>query len=192
MSEKNNSLEELLQARISFFIQSHFQSSQAHGLSGPPHSCQISAGRGSKVRSRGEGPGPPAQKFSSCLGVEPREFPNRFRPGHPRFGLGAPPRHSVGSESEGSEDGEEDESEEGEVSEWDEEGSESPPPSEEKLHVAMITPSPGTGPADLHVIGKDILRVHAIFWPAMLWSTGLEAPRRVWAHGGCWPPAATG
>jgi methionyl-tRNA synthetase len=38
-------------------------------------------------------------------------------------------------------------------------------------------------PADLHVIGKDILRFHAVFWPAMLWSAGLEAPRQVWAHG---------
>ncbi|HET7029975.1 MAG TPA: class I tRNA ligase family protein, partial [Candidatus Limnocylindrales bacterium] len=38
-------------------------------------------------------------------------------------------------------------------------------------------------PADLHVIGKDILRFHTIFWPAMLWSAGLEPPRRVWAHG---------
>src|SRR6476620_1191892 len=38
-------------------------------------------------------------------------------------------------------------------------------------------------PADLHVIGKDILRFHTVFWPAMLWSAGLEAPRRVWAHG---------
>jgi methionyl-tRNA synthetase len=38
-------------------------------------------------------------------------------------------------------------------------------------------------PADLHVIGKDILRFHSIVWPAMLWSAGLEAPRRVWAHG---------
>ncbi len=38
-------------------------------------------------------------------------------------------------------------------------------------------------PADLHVIGKDILRFHTIFWPAMLWSAGLEAPRKVWAHG---------
>ena len=32
-------------------------------------------------------------------------------------------------------------------------------------------------PADLHVIGKDIARFHTIFWPAMLWSAGLEAPR---------------
>ena len=38
-------------------------------------------------------------------------------------------------------------------------------------------------PADLHVIGKDIARFHTIFWPAMLWSAGLEAPRQVWIHG---------
>ncbi len=38
-------------------------------------------------------------------------------------------------------------------------------------------------PADLHVIGKDITRFHTIFWPAMLWSAGLEAPRQVWVHG---------
>jgi len=45
-------------------------------------------------------------------------------------------------------------------------------------------------PADLHVIGKDILRFHTIFWPAMLWSAGLEPPRKVWAHG--WLLAAGG
>jgi len=38
-------------------------------------------------------------------------------------------------------------------------------------------------PVDLHVIGKDIARFHTIFWPAMLWSAGLEAPRKVWVHG---------
>ncbi len=38
-------------------------------------------------------------------------------------------------------------------------------------------------PADLHVIGKDIARFHTIVWPAMLWSAGLPAPRRVWIHG---------
>jgi methionyl-tRNA synthetase len=38
-------------------------------------------------------------------------------------------------------------------------------------------------PADLHVIGKDITRFHTIYWPAMLWSAGFEAPRRVWVHG---------
>jgi methionyl-tRNA synthetase len=45
-------------------------------------------------------------------------------------------------------------------------------------------------PADLHVIGKDIARFHTIFWPAMLWSAGLDAPRRVWVHG--WLMAAGG
>ncbi len=45
-------------------------------------------------------------------------------------------------------------------------------------------------PADLHVIGKDIARFHSIFWPAMLWSAGLEAPRQVWVHG--WLLAAGG
>ena len=38
-------------------------------------------------------------------------------------------------------------------------------------------------PADLHVIGKDIARFHTVFWPAMLWSAGIEAPRHVWVHG---------
>jgi methionyl-tRNA synthetase len=38
-------------------------------------------------------------------------------------------------------------------------------------------------PADLHVIGKDIARFHTIYWPAMLWSAGLDAPRQVWVHG---------
>ncbi len=45
-------------------------------------------------------------------------------------------------------------------------------------------------PADLHVIGKDIARFHSIFWPAMLWSAGLEAPRKIWVHG--WLLAAGG
>jgi len=45
-------------------------------------------------------------------------------------------------------------------------------------------------PADLHVIGKDIARFHTIFWPAMLWSAGLDAPRHVWVHG--WLLAAHG
>ncbi|MEL7542790.1 MAG: methionine--tRNA ligase [Pseudomonadota bacterium] len=38
-------------------------------------------------------------------------------------------------------------------------------------------------PADLHVIGKDILRFHAVYWPAFLMSAGLELPKRVFAHG---------
>lgn len=38
-------------------------------------------------------------------------------------------------------------------------------------------------PADLHIIGHDINRFHSIYWPAMLWSAGLQAPRKVWVHG---------
>ena len=38
-------------------------------------------------------------------------------------------------------------------------------------------------PADLHVIGKDIARFHTIYWPAMLWSAGIDAP--------CAPPEFT-
>ncbi len=38
-------------------------------------------------------------------------------------------------------------------------------------------------PADLHIIGKDILRFHAIYWPAFLISAGLPLPKRIFAHG---------
>ncbi len=38
-------------------------------------------------------------------------------------------------------------------------------------------------PADLHVIGKDILRFHTVYWPAFLMSAGLALPERVFAHG---------
>jgi methionyl-tRNA synthetase len=38
-------------------------------------------------------------------------------------------------------------------------------------------------PARVHVIGKDILRFHAVYWPAMLMSAGLEPPRQVFGHG---------
>lgn len=38
-------------------------------------------------------------------------------------------------------------------------------------------------PINLHLIGKDILRFHAIYWPAMLMSAGLPIPDRVFAHG---------
>jgi methionyl-tRNA synthetase len=40
-----------------------------------------------------------------------------------------------------------------------------------------------TWPADVHFIGKDILRFHAIYWPAMLMAGGVDPPRQVWAHG---------
>ncbi|GJF11241.1 methionine--tRNA ligase [Mycolicibacterium cyprinidarum] len=38
-------------------------------------------------------------------------------------------------------------------------------------------------PADLHMIGKDIIRFHGVYWPAFLMSAGIELPRRVFAHG---------
>ncbi|AVO44931.1 methionine--tRNA ligase [Phreatobacter cathodiphilus] len=38
-------------------------------------------------------------------------------------------------------------------------------------------------PADLHVIGKDIVRFHAVYWPAFLMSAGLALPKRVYGHG---------
>jgi methionyl-tRNA synthetase len=38
-------------------------------------------------------------------------------------------------------------------------------------------------PADIHLVGKDILRFHAVYWPAMLLAAGVELPKQVWAHG---------
>ena len=38
-------------------------------------------------------------------------------------------------------------------------------------------------PANVHLIGKDILRFHAVYWPAMLMAGGVEPPDQVWAHG---------
>lgn len=38
-------------------------------------------------------------------------------------------------------------------------------------------------PADVHLIGKDIVRFHAVYWPAFLMSAGLAVPRQVYAHG---------
>ena len=38
-------------------------------------------------------------------------------------------------------------------------------------------------PADIHLVGKDILRFHAVYWPAFLMSAGLPLPKTVFAHG---------
>ena len=38
-------------------------------------------------------------------------------------------------------------------------------------------------PADVHMVGKDILRFHAVYWPAFLMSAGLAPPKRIFAHG---------
>ena len=37
-------------------------------------------------------------------------------------------------------------------------------------------------PADLHLIGKDIVRFHSIYWPAFLWSLDLELPHKIFGH----------
>ena len=51
--------------------------------------------------------------------------------------------------------------------------------------TAYKTAVEGTGlwPADLHLIGKEIVRFHAVFWPAFLMAAGLPLPKRVFAHG---------
>lgn len=38
-------------------------------------------------------------------------------------------------------------------------------------------------PADVHIIGKDIIKFHAVFWPAMLLSAGLPLPKTIFVHG---------
>ena len=38
-------------------------------------------------------------------------------------------------------------------------------------------------PANLHVIGKDIVRFHAVYWPAFLMSAAIELPKRIFVHG---------
>ncbi|MGE5766928.1 MAG: methionine--tRNA ligase, partial [Bacteroidota bacterium] len=38
-------------------------------------------------------------------------------------------------------------------------------------------------PADIHMVGKDILRFHAVYWPAFLMAAGVAPPKRVFAHG---------
>jgi methionyl-tRNA synthetase len=38
-------------------------------------------------------------------------------------------------------------------------------------------------PATVHVIGKDILKFHAVFWPALLMAAGIELPERIYIHG---------
>jgi len=56
--------------------------------------------------------------------------------------------------------------------------------------AALGYPETGAGsnyahfwPADLHMVGKDILRFHTVYWPAFLLAAGLPLPKRVFAHG---------
>ncbi|KAG5533427.1 hypothetical protein RHGRI_027555 [Rhododendron griersonianum] len=54
---------------------------------------------------------------------------------------------------------------------------------EEKGQTTLQTAVSSGWPASLHLIGKDILRFHAVYWPAMLMSAGLSLPKIVFGHG---------
>src|SRR4030088_2440961 len=41
----------------------------------------------------------------------------------------------------------------------------------------------GYWPANLHLVGKEIIRFHAVYWPAFLMAAGLPLPKQIWAHG---------
>ena len=41
----------------------------------------------------------------------------------------------------------------------------------------------GLWPADLHLVGKEIIRFHAVYWPAFLMAADLPLPQQIWAHG---------
>ncbi len=58
-------------------------------------------------------------------------------------------------------------------------------PALEKLRPAEANPasSPSLWPADVHVVGKDILKFHAVYWPIMLKAAGLPLPRQICVHG---------
>jgi len=49
--------------------------------------------------------------------------------------------------------------------------------------INYISAGPTKWPADIHIIGKDILRFHAVIWPAMLLSAGYPLPKKIFAHG---------
>jgi methionyl-tRNA synthetase len=41
----------------------------------------------------------------------------------------------------------------------------------------------GYWPADIHLVGKEIIRFHAVYWPAFLMAAGVPLPKQIWAHG---------
>ena len=49
--------------------------------------------------------------------------------------------------------------------------------------IASAHPSLGLWPADMHVIGKDIVKFHAVYWPIMLKAMGLALPKQILVHG---------
>jgi methionyl-tRNA synthetase len=50
-------------------------------------------------------------------------------------------------------------------------------------YMSAAREDPGLWPADLHLIGKEILRFHAVFWPAFLMAAGQPLPKKIFAHG---------
>ncbi|CAN1170832.1 Methionine--tRNA ligase, chloroplastic/mitochondrial [Linum perenne] len=54
---------------------------------------------------------------------------------------------------------------------------------EDNRHTSLQEAVLAGWPASLHLIGKDILRFHAVYWPAMLMSAGLDLPKMVFGHG---------
>ena len=51
------------------------------------------------------------------------------------------------------------------------------------LQPSPLNAQPSLWPADIHVIGKDILKFHAVYWPIMLKAMGLPLPKQILAHG---------
>ncbi len=50
-------------------------------------------------------------------------------------------------------------------------------------YMSAVQGQPDMWPADLHLIGKEIVRFHAVYWPAFLMAAGLELPKQIYAHG---------
>ena len=53
----------------------------------------------------------------------------------------------------------------------------------DKIDQSLESSIIGGWPANIHLIGKDILRFHSVYWPAMLLSAGMEVPKKVFGHG---------
>jgi methionyl-tRNA synthetase len=56
-------------------------------------------------------------------------------------------------------------------------------PSRPAEQQGFTDPAAGWWPADLHLMGKDILTTHAVYWPTLLMAVGLPVPRQILAHG---------
>ncbi len=56
-------------------------------------------------------------------------------------------------------------------------------PSQPAERQGFTDPAAGWWPADLHIMGKDIITTHAVYWPTLLMAVGLPVPRQILAHG---------